>query len=114
MKKNRNVVNYQKLAKKVIDLFGALNLVPDTYNNVWILFDELELSVQSKKMNKRDIQLVRDLILAIERLNNVCRHRNFPIHVIAAIRSEVINSVYSAGYEINKSVEDFGMKSHGI
>ncbi len=82
--------------------------MPDTYNNVWILFDELELSVQSKKMNKRDIQLVRDLILAIERLNNVCRHRNFPIHVIAAIRSEVINSVYSAGYEINKSVEDFG------
>ena len=108
LEKEQKRVNYQKLAKKVIDLFGALNLVPDTYNNVWILFDELELSVQSKKMNKRDIQLVRDLILAIERLNNVCRHRNFPIHVIAAIRSEVINSVYSAGYEINKSVEDFG------
>ena len=71
LEKEQKRVNYQKLAKKVIDLFGALNLVPDTYNNVWILFDELELSVQSKKMNKRDIQLVRDLILAIERLNNV-------------------------------------------
>lgn len=107
LEKEQRRVNYQKLAKKVIDLFGNLNLT-DFDNSVWILFDELELSVQSKKMNKRDIQLVRDLILAIERLNDMCRKKTFPIHIIAAIRSEVISSVYTSGYEINKSVEDFG------
>lgn len=108
LEKGQKRVNYQKLAKKVIDLFGMLNVVSTTGNSVWVLFDELELSVQSKKMNKRDIQLVRDLILAIERLNNVCRNKSFPVHIIAAIRSEVISSVYTSGYEINKSVEDFG------
>ena len=107
LEREQNRVNYQKIAKKVINLFGNLNLA-NVDNSVWILFDELELSVQSKKMNKRDIQLVRDLILAIERLNDMCRKRNFPIHIIAAIRNEVISSVYTSGYEINKSVEDFG------
>jgi hypothetical protein len=95
------------LQKKVVDLFSVLNLVLSD-NSVWVLFDELELSVQSKKMNKRDITLVRDLILAIERLNNICRNKRFPVHIIASIRSEVINSVYTSGYEINKPVEDFG------
>lgn len=107
LEKEQKLVNYQKLAKKVIDLFSTLSLVPSD-NSVWVLFDELELSVQSKKQNKRDIQLVRDLILAIERLNDICRNKNFPIHIIASIRNEVINSVYTSGFEINKSVEDFG------
>lgn len=107
LEREQKRVNYQKLAKKVIDLFENLNLIHFD-NSVWVLFDELELSVQSKKMNKRDIQLVRDLILAIERLNGVCREKSFPIHIIAAVRSEVIGSVYTSGYEINKSVEDFG------
>ena len=107
LEKEQKRVNYQKLAKKVVDLFSVLNLVSSD-NSVWVLFDELELSVQSKKMNNRDITLVRDLILAIERLNDICRNVRFPVHIIASIRSEVINSVYTSGYEINKPVEDFG------
>lgn len=42
LEKEQRRVNYQKLAKKVIDLFGNLNLT-DFDNSVWILFDELEL-----------------------------------------------------------------------
>ncbi len=107
LEKDQKRVNYQKLAKKIIDLFGTLNLTSST-NTVWILFDELELSVQSKKSYKRDIQLVRDLILAIERLNDLCRIKAYPVHIVASIRSEVINSVYTSGFEINKPIEDFG------
>lgn len=107
LEREQKRVNYQKLAKKIIDLFSILNLNP-SQNAIWILFDELELSVQSKKMFKRDIQLVRDLILAIERLNNLCRNKAYPVHIIASIRSEVINSVYTSGFEINKPIEDFG------
>lgn len=107
LEKEQKRVNYQKLAKKVIELFGTLNKT-SSLNKVWILFDELELSVHSQKMNKRDIELVRDLILAVERLNDLCRRKCYPIHIIASIRSEVINSVYSSGFEINKPIEDFG------
>lgn len=107
LEKKQKRVNYQKLSKKIIDLFGKLILDPSP-NTVWILFDELELSVQSNKLYKRDIQLVRDLILAIERLNDLCRIKSYPIHIIASIRSEVINSVYTSGFEINKPIEDFG------
>ncbi len=46
-----------------------LCLIPSG-NRVWVLFDELELSVKSQKANQRDIELVRDLILAIEKLND--------------------------------------------
>lgn len=107
LEKEHKRVNYQKLAKKTIELFGMLNLISSS-NKVWILFDELELSVKSKKMNQRDIELVRDLIIAIERLNDMCRKKSYPISIIASVRSEVINSVYSSGYEINKPIEDFG------
>lgn len=110
LEKDQRRVNYQKLAKKIVDLFGTLNLDSSQNNNIWILFDELELSVQSPKMNKRDIQLVRDLVLAIERLNDLCRTKAYPIHIIASIRSEVINSVYTSGFEINKAIEDFGQE----
>lgn len=107
LEREQKRVNYQKLAKKIIDLFSLLHR-DSSSNAIWILFDELELSVQSQKSYKRDIQLVRDLILAIERLNNLCRTKNYPIHIIASIRSEVINSVYTSGFEINKPIEDFG------
>ncbi len=107
LEKEQRRVNYQKLAKKVIELFTMLNLISSP-NKVWILFDELELSVQSNKMYQRDIGLVRDLVLAVERINNTCRKAHYPIHIIASLRSEVINSVYTSGFEINKPIEDFG------
>lgn len=100
-------VNYQKLAKKVIELYTTLSPIT-TPHKIYILFDELELSVQSKKMNKRDIELVRDLILAVYKLNEVSKTKSFPIFFISSIRSEVINSIYSSGYEINKPIEDYG------
>lgn len=64
---------------------------------------------ERKKEYQRDIQLVRDLIIAVDRFNELCKGAKYDIHVITSVRSEVIHSVHSAGYEINKSIEDFGV-----
>lgn len=103
---DKPVINFTKLAKMALKLFE--NLEYDR-NPVYVIIDELELSVKSKKDNERDIVLVRDLIIAVDRLNSICKKRGYDIHIIASIRNEVINNVLSFGYEINKSIEDFGI-----
>ena len=60
-------------------------------------------------MYQKDIVLVRDLILAIDELNRICRQKSYNIHIIASIRSEVVTSVLSSGFEINKCIEDYGV-----
>lgn len=98
-------VNFIKIGKSIINKFAKLEY---DRNRAYIIFDELELSVHSKKDNKRDIKLVRDLILAIDKLNEICKENGFDIHLIASVRNEVIRSVYTTGFEINKCIEDYG------
>lgn len=99
-------VNFNKTAKLILELFSLLQYA---VNPVYILVDELELSVKNKKEFSRDIELVRDLILAIDKINHVTKELNYNIKIVAAIRREVINQVRSYGYEINKCVEDYGV-----
>jgi len=99
-------VNYIQVSKVIIQLFEKLEF---DCNKVYVIVDELELSVKSSKENKRDIELVRDLIIAIEKLNDISKKKGYGINFIASVRSEVINSVLSAGYEINKAIEDYGV-----
>ena len=99
-------VNFNKTAKVIIDLFSSLVYAE---NPVYILVDELELSVKTKKEFCRDVELIRDLILAIDKMNHTAKELGYKIKIIAAIRREVINQVLSYGYEINKCVEDYGV-----
>lgn len=99
-------VNFNKTAKLILDLFSSLEYAE---NPVYILVDELELSVKNKKEFSRDVELIRDLILAIDRINHITKDLGYKIRIIAAIRREVINQVLSYGYEINKCVEDYGV-----
>lgn len=103
---NDSSINFSKIVKLILEKFKNLEF---TRNRAYIIFDELELSVRTQKEYQRDIQLVRDLIIAVDRFNELCKVAKYDIHVIASIRSEVIHSVHSAGYEINKSIEDFGV-----
>ena len=98
--------NYLKLAKKIVQLFENLHYIKTP---VHLLVDELELSVRNKELYQKDIALVRDLILAIDDLNRSCKQKCYNIHFIASVRSEVVNSVRSAGFEINKCIEDYGV-----
>lgn len=88
-------------------MYGGVNPV---FNEKLILqIDELELSVKNKKEFTRDIELVGDLIIAVDRMNHIAREKGYNIKIIASIRSEVINNVLAYGYEINKCVEDYGV-----
>lgn len=101
-----STISFNRIAKKIIHKFSTLHFKG---NKAYIIFDELELSIRSQKEHQRDIKLVRDLIIAIDRLNEICKTNGFDIHIIGSIRTEVIKSVHSAGYEINKSIEDYGV-----
>lgn len=105
-------------SKKTKVKFGSiLNEVNMFYSNLtkgtgkmFIMFDELELSITSDKENSRDARMVRDVIIAINKFNNMSRANGCSLTIIAAIRSEVMTSVSTLGKEINKIVTDFGIK----
>lgn len=99
-------INYNKTAKIILDLYQSLSYAE---NPIFVLIDELELSVKNKKEFQRDVELVRDLIIAVEKMNNIAKKRGYNIKIIASVRNEVINNVMAYGYEINKCVEDFGV-----
>lgn len=78
-------------------------------DTIYILVDELELSLKKNKDYQRDITLIRDLIFAIESLNEINRIHKYNVHIIAAIRNEVYKNIISKGMEINKVILDFGV-----
>lgn len=104
--KETEKVNFNKTAKIILDKFLQLNYAD---NPVYVLVDELELSVKNKREFNRDIELVRDLILAVDKMNHIAKEKGYGIRIIASVRSEVINNVLACGYEINKCVEDYGV-----
>jgi Cdc6-like AAA superfamily ATPase len=75
---------------------------------LYVLIDELELSKINLETYNRDIRLIRDLIVVMDEMNVICAEYDLNIYFIASVRSEVLNSIESAGKEINKSIEDFG------
>ena len=99
-------VSFTSIAKQIINLYSKL--IPEN-NNIYIFIDELELSLKKNKDYQRDITLIRDLIFAIEYLNDMNRVSGYNVHLIAAVRNEVYKNIKSKGMEINKTVLDFGI-----
>lgn len=98
-------VNFGDLVRKADERFLELTPGADKLN---LFFDELELSNNTKKQFQRDSKLIRDLIVAIDRINAIAKKNGYGICSYAAIRSEVQVSVASLGKEINKVLADFG------
>lgn len=103
---NSGSVNFEAYIKALNKSFEALEADTDSLS---LFFDELELNFTAKKQRERDIKLIRDLILTIERFNSKAKRLGFNITIYSAIRTEVKNSIHSSGYEINKSLSDFGV-----
>ena len=101
-----NKINYSLTSKKIIDMYQRLSF---DHTPVYILIDELELSVKSKKQREADIELVRDLIIAVDRMNRASKCNSYDVHFYASVRTDVVDSVLSSGYEINKCIEDYGV-----
>jgi hypothetical protein len=103
---SKTSASFSSVAKQIIFLYTNLKPVENT---IYILIDELELSLKKNKDYQRDILLIRDLIFAIESLNEIHRTKNYNVHLVAAIRNEVYKNIISKGMEINKVILDFGV-----
>jgi hypothetical protein len=75
---------------------------------IFIYFDELEVFFHSQEQHVRDQRLVRDLIFSIASLNESFRNAELPLHILAAVRSEVIDSMGVLGQEVDRVVHDRG------
>jgi hypothetical protein len=75
---------------------------------IYIYFDELEVFYHTPEQHARDQRMVRDLLFSIAKLNDMFRNKNININIIAAVRSEVIDSIGSLGQEVDRLVHDRG------
>ena len=98
-------LKFVDLVKKADAIFRDLDASEIRLN---LFFDELELSFSADSQYDRDVRMLRDLIVSIEKINAVCKSKGFNLCLYAAIRSEVLSAVASLGKEINKSLADFG------
>lgn len=103
-KGDQGEVSLNALFKKVADVISSIEL----NNPIYIYFDELEAFYHTPEQHRRDQRLVRDLIFSIASINDSFRIKNVPIHVIGAVRSEVIDAMGSLGQEVDRLVHDRG------
>ncbi|WP_369707387.1 hypothetical protein AB8Z00_12760 (plasmid) [Levilactobacillus brevis] len=107
-KHNEQRMKYNNLAYTIKQLFLKLTINKHNKTQLFFLTDELELNRLDEKRFRRDVAMIRDLIIAIHELNLLSTKIGNPIRWIAAIRTEVVNSMYSTGKEINKPLSDNG------
>lgn len=104
--KNKEYLNFSSLVKQATELLKKLSPGKDEF---FIFLDELELVYSTKKQYDKDIKLLRDLIVTISKLNEIFKKKSLRLGVVAAIRDEVLSAISSAGREINKSIDDYGV-----
>lgn len=92
------------LVRRITTVLSTIEMVRPLY----IYFDELEAFYHTPEQHKRDQRLVRDLLFTISNMNDRFRAAKLQIHVIGAVRSEVIDSMGSLGQEVDRLVHDKG------
>jgi hypothetical protein len=94
----------EAISRRISILSKSLKLKSPLY----IYFDELEAFYHTPEQHKRDQRMVRDLLFSVSSLNDAFRESNLDIHILAAVRSEVIDSMGSLGQEVDRLVHDRG------
>ena len=102
-------IPFGELAEGVVGLYASLPCDCDALP-AYVFIDEIELAYGKKREYERNVALVRDLVLAVDYLNDIARENGFPVRIVVALRNEVFRSVKSAGYELNKPIEDYGVQ----
>jgi len=101
---------YLSVASLVDAADRALAALRPANGRAILFLDELEVSFSMDDQYVRDCKMIRDLIVCVEKINRQFIEKKLPIIAIAAIRSEVVTAVSAVGKEINKAIEDFGVK----
>lgn len=92
------------LNRKLISMFSKIE-----YNRpLFIYFDELEAFYHNLEQHRRDQRMVRDLLFSVDTINVAFHQANVMVHILAAVRSEVITSMGSLGQEVDRLVHDRG------
>lgn len=99
-------VKFGNLVRQADELFAKLR---PGLGILKVFMDEIELAVSTQKQYLRDVAIIRDLVLSIEKMNAVAKSSRLRISFIAGIRTEIINAIGSVGKEINKPLSDFGI-----
>ena len=76
-------VNFSLLVNAINEFFSDLK---SKSGKVFIFIDELELNLGSREQYKRDILLIRDLIIAVEQLNREMAGKGFPVKIFLCIK----------------------------
>lgn len=105
-KKEEHRIRFVEYVSQVMGLFEKLT---PGEKDLYFFIDEVELSYGEKRQYEKDIWMIRDLVLAIDAMNRVARSKWYKLFIITGLRSEVLDSTKSAGKEINKPIEDFGV-----
>jgi len=92
------------------ELFSKIVISDRTDIPYFIFIDELEAYYGEENIFKRDLNLIRDLIFSVKKLNQVMgRNRNVVTKIICSVRSEIINSInrFAISKELNKVISGF-------
>lgn len=92
------------LGKKITSLICSIEF----RKSLFLYFDELEVFYHSVEQHRRDQRMVRDLLFSVAKMNDVFRGAKVPVHVLAAVRSEVVDAMGSLGQEVDRIVHDRG------
>lgn len=103
---NTNQIRFSSLVNELDRLF--MNLT-DGESQLYIIIDEMNLSIANAIEYERDIMLVRDLVVTIEHMNLLSKQSHNNVRILGSIRNEVLNSISSKGKEINKAIESYGI-----
>ncbi|MDZ5711320.1 P-loop ATPase, Sll1717 family [Jeotgalibacillus haloalkalitolerans] len=105
--KNTGYIEFSQLLNKAIELFCKLNFCN---KNSYIFIDELEAFYEESEIFKRDLRMIRDLILTVKYFNDLFSDLQFKnLKIICAVRTEVLESIkkHVAAKEINKVIYSF-------
>lgn len=102
-KENANA-SLESISRKIFDHISKVSLSRPIY----IYFDELEAFYHTPEQHRRDQRMVRDLLFSVGNANERFRKSSVDIHVVAAVRSEVIDNMGALGQEVDRLVHDCG------
>lgn len=101
---------YDAFKNVIDDAMNCLSNMTRTDIPYYIMIDELEAFNAQQEIFKRDLYLIRDLIITVKDFNKMFKGSDFlQTKIICCIRSEILNSIYKfiPSYEINKITNGF-------
>jgi len=99
-----NEVPLYNINLALLDLLKKIRFQKKCY----FFFDELEVFFHHRDQYTRDLLMVRDMLLAIKRLNEFFQQEQLQLYLLAGIRTEIIDAIGAQGQEIGRVVHDYG------